>query len=115
MATSSSAVRTEVPTVTVKQIADFPVDSSLFQVHGRIVELDSPTADRKPGIRRLPFGNMGSIAAVLQDKEGSKITVEAVNRDATFLQYISDKCAQDETIILYRPVVTSCRYVSVTL
>lgn len=109
MATSESKGRLEVPKVSVKEVIDFPVDSSIFEVHGRVVGLDSPTENHKPGIRALPFGNLLSIAAVLQDKDGTKITVEAQSKDRHALQALTEKLALDNTVMLYRPTVTSCK------
>ncbi|GAQ92933.1 hypothetical protein KFL_012090010 [Klebsormidium nitens] len=100
----------EIPTVTIKQIEDFPVDTSLFQVHGKVVELDSPTDNNKPNVRDLPFGHMCAMQVVLQDKEGARITVEATSKNKQFVQSVSDRCCKDNTILLHRPVVTSCRY-----
>ncbi|GAQ79691.1 hypothetical protein KFL_000360070 [Klebsormidium nitens] len=107
---AQAAAAMEVPTVTVSQIANFPVDSDFFQVHGKIVDLDSPTQNNKPKVRELPFGHLFTTAAVFQDKEGNRITVEATSRDKHSVEYVSDKCAKESTILLYRPTVASCRY-----
>lgn len=109
MAAAEGRRQMQVPKVSVKQVTDFPVDSSLFEVHGKVVDLDSPTQERKPGVRALPFGNLLSMAAVLQDKDGCKITVEAQSKDRQFLQSVCDKLQLDNTVRLYRPMVTSCR------
>ncbi|GAQ92711.1 hypothetical protein KFL_011030010 [Klebsormidium nitens] len=50
------------------------------------------------------------MAAVLQDKEGTRITLEATSKDKSFVEYVSDKCEKESTILLYRPTVASCRY-----
>ncbi|GAQ88595.1 hypothetical protein KFL_004420090 [Klebsormidium nitens] len=99
----------DVPTVSIKQVEEFPVDASFFQVHGKVVELDSPTESNKPTVRELPYGHFHTTQAVLQDKSGARMTVEAVSKDKNFVETVSKQCSKGNTILLYRPVVASCR------
>ncbi|GAQ92911.1 hypothetical protein KFL_011970010 [Klebsormidium nitens] len=102
--------KADVPTVSIKQVEEFPVDSSFFQVHGKVVELDSPTESNKPSVRELPYGHFCTTQAVLQDKSGARITVEATSKDRSFVETVSSQCSKGSVILLYRPVVTSCRF-----
>lgn len=87
----------------------FPVDTNRFQVHGLVVHVDNPDAGNRPVPRKQKFGGKASIAVVLQDKAGHRITFEMLTSESEYMGHLAAQCVLGNTILVYRPTVATCQ------